>query len=226
MLTGAGYDAMTAADPHEAIELARLTDDLDLLLTDVVMPVMTGRALADTIWKTRGPVRVIFMSGYTSDVITRRGELEEGVALLQKPFGSRELLEAVRKSLDAPPAAPPGARGDLSVLIVDDEPVFRDFLKAVIDDIGQVGEVLVAGNGQDALSLYKEHSPSIVFLDSLRDPMPGKVLAERLRSENVAPRIVAVTASGQEAEKPWADSIIHKGARLVDEIARVIDEYR
>ena len=226
ILSGSGYEVVVAADPNEAIARSERLDRLDLLLTDVVMPVMTGRALADTIQRARGAVPVIFMSGYTSDVITHRGELEEGVKLVQKPFSSRELLAAVRQALDAPPVELPPSASEVSILIVDDEPVFRDFLKVVIEDMDRRIDVRVAGTGHDALRAIEIRRPQIVLVDSLSAPMTGRELAERLRLQPDPPALIAVTASTPSAERPWADAVVQKGARLIDELGRLVHEYR
>ena len=226
ILAGAGYETVVAADPNEAIAASRSLDRLDLVLTDVVMPVMTGRALAETIWKLRGPVRVAFMSGYTSDVITRRGELEEGYTLLQKPFSSGELLLTIRQALDEKLEPLPSSPHDMSVLIVDDEPVFRDFLKVVLEDVGRVGDVRVAATGREALELCEDHQPEIVFVDSLTAPMSGTELASKLRERPAPPILVAVTAAATSDDRSWADSVIYKGARLIDEITQVVEQFR
>ena len=226
ILSGSGYEVVVAADPNEAIATAERLDRLDLLLTDVVMPVMTGRALADAIQRTRGTVPVIFMSGYTSDVITHRGELDEGVKLVQKPFSSRELLDVVRQALDAPPAELPPSANAVSILIVDDEPVFRDFLKVVIEDMDRSIEVRVAGSGHDALRAIESRRPEIVLVDSLSAPMTGQELAERLRLQPQPPALIAVTAGTPTQERPWADAVVQKGARMIDELGRLVEEYR
>ena len=67
------------------------------LLTDVVMPGMNGRALADGIMQRHPGVRVMFMSGYTADIISQRGVLDEGVHFLSKPFSASQLAVKIRE---------------------------------------------------------------------------------------------------------------------------------
>ncbi|MBN2800969.1 MAG: response regulator [Deltaproteobacteria bacterium] len=104
VLEGAGYRVQTAASGHEALALDAGGDlRFDLLLTDVIMPGMSGPELASALAVRRPGMRVLFASGYTNDALMRRGTLDEGVALLQKPFSTAQLSEAVRASLDREP---------------------------------------------------------------------------------------------------------------------------
>lgn len=96
-----GYTVLAAATPGEALRLAEdPAQAIDLLVTDVVMPEMTGRALADRISALRPALRCLFMSGYTADAIADHGVLEEGVHFLQKPFSIAQLAARVREVLD------------------------------------------------------------------------------------------------------------------------------
>jgi two-component system cell cycle sensor histidine kinase/response regulator CckA len=97
VLTTGGYRVITAGSGDEAMtKAASATEPIDLLLTDVVMPNLSGKTLSD-----RLGMKTIFMSGYTQQLITEQGVVEEGQTLLQKPFAVRQLLSAVREKLDA-----------------------------------------------------------------------------------------------------------------------------
>lgn len=99
-LQHAGYEALEAPSPAAAIELAeRDSGAIDLLLTDVVMPRMGGRELAETLARARPGLRVLYMSGYTENAIAHQGVLERGVALLEKPFTPEQLAAKVRDVL-------------------------------------------------------------------------------------------------------------------------------
>lgn len=103
MLEQLGYKVLTAVTPEEALRLARKwKDGIDLLLTDVVMPGMNGRDLVNQITKFSPAVKIMFMSGYTADVIADRGVLGEGISFLQKPFSRMELGRKVRMVLNSP----------------------------------------------------------------------------------------------------------------------------
>ena len=94
------YDVVTA-EPLEALTLFVGPErSPDLLLTDVIMPGLSGRELAERVHKVAPEARVVFMSGYTDDIIARHGVLDGGYELLQKPFMAAELLETVRGALD------------------------------------------------------------------------------------------------------------------------------
>jgi len=96
-----GYRVIEAEGPVEAIEIAkRHPDSLHLLVTDVVMPGMNGRLLAERLRSARPDLRILYMSGYTDDVIAHRGVLESGTLLLEKPFTARALLGRVRMALE------------------------------------------------------------------------------------------------------------------------------
>ncbi|MCI0659171.1 MAG: response regulator, partial [Acidobacteria bacterium] len=71
--------------------------EIDLLMTDVIMPHMSGRELAERVVKQKPGIRVLFMSGYTDDVIVRHGELEAGTVFLQKPFTKEALARKLKE---------------------------------------------------------------------------------------------------------------------------------
>ena len=100
-LAAAGYTVLTAADGDDALlTCAQHGGDIHLLLTDVVMPRMSGRTLAQELSKTRPTLEVLYMSGYTDDAIVHHGVLDAGTNLLGKPFTATDLTRKVRKVLD------------------------------------------------------------------------------------------------------------------------------
>ncbi len=106
MLERLGYAVLEATTPTEALALAeKHTGKIHLLLTDVVMPDMNGRELADRLQSLYPEIQTLFMSGYTANVIAHRGVLDEGVDFLQKPFSQQELAVKVREALDGPGGA-------------------------------------------------------------------------------------------------------------------------
>ena len=96
-----GYSVMHAASGPEALEMLEKLPKIALLFTDVVMPGMSGRQLAETILKQYGPVPIIYTTGYTSNAIVHNGIIDLGVELLEKPFTLDQLARKVRKAIEA-----------------------------------------------------------------------------------------------------------------------------
>jgi two-component system cell cycle sensor histidine kinase/response regulator CckA len=95
-----GYSVLEAGDALEALAVAQQSDfAIDLLLTDVVMPGMNGRALADKLSALRPDIRVLYMSGYTDGAVAAQGVLESGISILRKPFTRDELTGRVDEVL-------------------------------------------------------------------------------------------------------------------------------
>ncbi|MDP3479231.1 MAG: PAS domain S-box protein [Desulfoprunum sp.] len=104
MLLDLGYKVLAAGSPAEAIRLAgEHAGRIDLLMTDVVMPEMNGRQLEGQVQKTNPGIKVLFMSGYTANVISHHGVLDEGVHFIQKPFTLKDVAMKVRTTLDQKP---------------------------------------------------------------------------------------------------------------------------
>jgi PAS domain S-box-containing protein len=102
ILKSAGYSVLGASRPDEALRLCQQFDGgIQLLITDVVMPQMNGRELAERLKTMRPETRVLYMSGYTDAAIMHHGVLEPAVAFLQKPFTPDALARKVREVLDA-----------------------------------------------------------------------------------------------------------------------------
>ena len=102
-----GYKVIEAADGAVAVQIAVAHESvIHLLLTDVIMPGMNGRELAQRITEIRPNVKVLYMSGYTENVIGHNGTLDAGIRLLQKPFNLRDLKAKVREVLDATQTPP------------------------------------------------------------------------------------------------------------------------
>lgn len=101
ILSGLGYTVIEARDGADALDLCgRYHGRIHLLLTDVIMPKMGGRDLADKIRELHPEIRVLYMSGYTDDTIAYHGILNKGIHLIHKPFTESGLAKEVRKALD------------------------------------------------------------------------------------------------------------------------------
>ncbi|WP_051554061.1 hybrid sensor histidine kinase/response regulator [Desulfobulbus elongatus] len=100
MLKKLGYSPLTASSPEAALQLAERHDWIDLLITDVIMPGMNGKELADRLSAMHPGLRILYMSGYTADVIAHHGVLDGRMQFLQKPFTLKGLAEKIRTTLD------------------------------------------------------------------------------------------------------------------------------
>ncbi len=113
-LRAGGYQVLAAASGDEALALDPATlASVQLLVTDVVMPGLDGRATAEELCRRHPSLRVLYVSGYTQDVIAQRGVLDAGIQFLPKPFAASSLLARVRAVLDA------GAHGRQAALVLD-----------------------------------------------------------------------------------------------------------
>jgi PAS domain S-box-containing protein len=96
-----GYKILEAANGQEALKIAgNHPERIHLLMTDVMMPKMNGKELADEIKKSRPKTKILFISGYAREVLTQQGYLESGIHLIQKPFELDDLAMEIRKILD------------------------------------------------------------------------------------------------------------------------------
>jgi len=103
LLARNGYQVLAAANGTEAISIASSHPDrIDLLLTDVIMPQMPGKEVAEQIGAIQPGIRILFMSGYTQGVLGPQGVLESGVNLIEKPFSESSLLDKLREVLKPP----------------------------------------------------------------------------------------------------------------------------
>jgi PAS domain S-box-containing protein len=97
-----GYTILEAGSPEEALrQFKEHTGTIHLLVTDVVMPGMSGREVAEQVVQYRPTLKVLYISGYSGDAIAHHGALDSGVAFLQKPFSSESLLQKVREVLNS-----------------------------------------------------------------------------------------------------------------------------
>ncbi|HWZ37860.1 MAG TPA: ATP-binding protein [Bradyrhizobium sp.] len=104
-LSSVGYCVVEAVDAEAALTLLASNTKVQLMLTDVVMPGMNGRALADAVRQSHPSVKTLFMTGYSRNAIVHQGRLDPGVSLIQKPFSQASLAARIRSMLDAQPAS-------------------------------------------------------------------------------------------------------------------------
>ena len=95
-----GYTAISAASPIEALKAINERPEITMLFTDIVMPEMTGRQLADAAAAIRPDLKILFTTGYTRNAVVHNGMIDVGVAFLSKPYGMGDLARKVRDVLD------------------------------------------------------------------------------------------------------------------------------
>ncbi len=106
ILRECGYDVQESSNAIAALELLNDSPPFDLVLSDVIMPQMSGKQLHDQIKRKMPDTKVLLMSGYTDDALAHHGVLEEGLSFLEKPFSPTQLTRKVREVLDAPRIRP------------------------------------------------------------------------------------------------------------------------
>jgi CheY-like chemotaxis protein len=199
------------------LSLADSQDGLiHLLLTDLVMPGMSGHELAQRLKILRPAMEIIFISGYAEGVTAEQVAALSG-AYLAKPFTADVLASKVREVLGAPrPAA--------TIVVADDEPGVRSFLRKVLTAAGY--RVLEANDGKQAVQHVESNGVSLVITDLAMPEQEGIETIRRLRHERPDLKIIAI--SGQFAGGVLAAArVLGANASLAkpidpDELLRVV----
>ena len=186
ILRANGYRLLEAENAEQALQLsAGYAGQIDLLVTDVIMPGLNGRQLADRLAKERPGLKVLYTSGYAADVIALQGSLEPGMAYLPKPFGAAQLAAKVREVLGA-------GRGPGTLLAIDDDPAVRGFLRQILAGAGYV--VVEAADGKSGMSKIERQVIDLVITDLVMPEQEGLETLQRLRVER--PNLPVIAISG------------------------------
>ena len=183
-----GYQVIQAANAEEALLVCeREGERIDLVLTDVVMPGLSGVELADRLKKLRRGIKVLFMSGYTGDTTVHDGVLQKEAQLIHKPFGPGALAVKVREMLVAPDRA---AR----ILVMGDEAGVRSYLRLVLESGGY--EVMEAANGKEAVKAARAGRVDLVITDLVMPEQEGIETIRVLRKDPALADIGIIAISG------------------------------
>jgi DNA-binding NtrC family response regulator len=181
ILKANGYHLLEAGDAEQALTLsAEYRGNIDLLVTDVIMPGLNGRQLADRLVVERPGLKVLYTSGYTADVITLQGSLEPGMEFLPKPFGAAQLSAKVREVLSS------NSRQS-RLLLIDDDIAVRGLLRQILTGAGYL--VVEAGDGRIGMNQI-----DLVITDLVMPEQEGLETLQRLRSTR--PEIPVIVISG------------------------------
>jgi PAS domain S-box-containing protein len=187
-----GYRVLEAHDGPSAMRLLdRQEQPIDLLFTDVVMPGMTGRELADEAQKRQHRLRVLYTSGYTRNAIVHAGRVDPGVDVIAKPFTFEALAEKVRDVLDAGRTR--------CALIVNADPSTWSLAATALADLNMRPEV--AGSGREALNKVRAANGAydLVILNESLPDHSGESLARELRG--LHSNLILVITAGEQAER-------------------------
>ncbi len=186
ILKANGYHLLEAGNAEQALELsANYSGKIDLLVTDVIMPGLNGRQLADRLAKERRGLKVLYTSGYTADVITLQGTLEPGMEYLPKPFGAAQLSAKVREVLGS-------GRAQSRLLVIDDDPAVRGFMRRILTGAGYL--VAEAGDGKIGMREIERQAINLVITDLVMPEREGLETLQSLRAER--PELPVIVISG------------------------------
>jgi CheY-like chemotaxis protein len=190
-----GYRVLEAHDGPSALRLLeRQENPVDLLFTDVVMPGMTGRQLADEARKQQSRLRVLYTSGYTRNAIVHAGRLDPGVEMIAKPFTFEALAQKVRDVLDA---------GRTRCALVVDSDASGDSVLASLDM-----RLEAAGSGTEALNKVRvaKGAYDVVIIDGDLPDQPASALARELRALHLhLPLVITSRKHARGIELAFAD---------------------
>ena len=224
MLHSYGYSVVSAANAGEALVVARLfSKPIHLLLTDVMMPEMNGKMLAERVKPLKPEMKVLYMSGHTNEAVGPAGVLDSASAYIQKPFSPETLAAKVREVFDARVT-------QRTILVVDDEERIRTLMQEVLVSAGH--HVLAAAGVRTALELLAQHqSLDLVITDLVMPDKEGIELIREIRGRYPQVKIIAVSGAfgGQflkTAEYLGADATLAKPFQqetLLETVGRIFN---
>lgn len=218
-----GYTVLLAESGLSAFEVvSRYPEHIDLLLTDVLLPGMTGPEIVKVIDGVRPGLAVVLMSGYTGD-FDLQDLLAAGAEYLQKPFTLLELNAAVRKALDGRARKPKQKR----IIIADDDRAIRELLRVILEEAGY--EVAEAENGAELTRRLTSERFDVAITDIVMPEQDGIETLMALRRAPVETRVIVLSGGAgvylQTAERMGAAATLTKPvspARLLKTVEQVL----
>ena len=187
VLKSYGYHVLSASGGADALRLAEeYAGPIHLLLTDVMMPGMTGRDLAEQLSPSRPGMKILYISGYGERVVVHHGILDPGIEYLPKPFEADALAAKIRTLIGS--GATP-----VRILVVDDEKCIRDFFHEVLASEGY--DVQLAENGKEALQLMNGQEVDLVVTDLVMPEREGIETIRAIHEQHPKTKVVAVSGA-------------------------------
>jgi CheY-like chemotaxis protein len=222
-LTRQGYTVLECSGGAEALDhCARHHGRIDLLLTDLVMPDLSGGELARRVQQLYPGITTLYMTGYAEDTVVRQGIVDTSVSLLRKPFTPQALTRKVREILDSPPS--------FTVLVVDDEAEVKRAVREILEKGGY--RVYDASDGKQARALFEEKPIHVMLTDLAVSDKEGIEPTQNLRERFPNVKIVIMSGASQGkildvAGKLGAEATLQKpiqSQQLLDTIRTVLAE--
>jgi len=209
ILRKTGYSVLEAANGPDALAVAAgYAGSIDLLITDVLMPNMTGRELAQRLEQARPGLKLLYMSGYSGDLIAREGVEAGTVAYLAKPFAAGELAAKVREVLTTRPRS--------CVLVIDDDSAVRELLSAMLTGAGY--EVRTASDGDAGVREIEAQPVRLVITDLVMPEREGLEMLKTVRERFPGVPVIAISGAF-DGEFLKAAALLGAGATLLKPVA-------
>ena len=187
VLSAAGYGVLAVQDGAGALDASEQhAGRIRLLLTDVILPNMSGKEIAARLTAIRPEMKVLFMSGYTKNRMAQNETLDPEVNFIQKPWTPRGLCEKIYALLATPLSRQ-------RILVVDDEAGMRSWLTEVLEGAGN--QVVAARDGLEARTLARQNALDLVITDISMPNGEGLGLIRALRREHPELKIVAISGA-------------------------------
>ena len=190
-----GYTVLAARDGPAALRLLEEHPEVGVLFTDVGLPGMNGRQLADDARRQRPGLKVLFTTGYARNAIVHQGRIDPGVELLVKPFTRAQLAQRIRAVLDARAQF---ATGQRVALIVEDEPLVRSYVSEALDALG-FATVATASAREGLATAERLKSMEVAIVDVGLPDRNGLELAADLRLRWPDLKIAIASGYGEQA---------------------------